>query len=82
MLEGLGEADHVLDMGDGWRMEVWRISPTEHVVVRNFSVSGRRTIDFHGVEGMEEVRRICAGEPRTRRFRSRRVGPLWICYGY
>jgi hypothetical protein len=29
-------------------MEIWRISPTEHVVIRNFSVSGRRTIDIHG----------------------------------
>jgi hypothetical protein len=46
-------------MGGGWQMEIWRISPTEHVVIRNFSVSGRRTIDIHGVEGMEEVRRIC-----------------------
>ena len=59
MLDGLGKYDQVLDMGGGWQMEIWRISPTEHVVIRNFSVSGRRTIDIHGVEGMEEVRRIC-----------------------
>jgi hypothetical protein len=61
----LGPPDQVVESPGKGRVEIWTISPTENVVVRDFSTSGSRgsagdrTIDIR-VQGLEGVRKLHA----------------------
>jgi hypothetical protein len=61
----LGPPDQVVESPGKGRVEIWTISPTENVVVRDFSTSGsrgtarERTIDIR-VQGLEGVRKLHA----------------------
>jgi hypothetical protein len=62
--ERLGPPDHVIEIPDKGRVEIWDITPEERVVYRDFSTSGARghsaaaTIDIHDVQGLEGVTKI------------------------